>query len=264
MAQTELYEVEAFNVSHASENKIHDDVVAKKLGFTGALVPGVEVYAYASHLFLRRWGRAWLERGTAECRFFKPVYDGRIARATSEATASGLSVTVESEGVLCASGEAALPEAVVPVSGHYPSFLPPAERPMASDATLAEGLWLCTAPTVMGAAQQADYLRDVREADPVYGAEKLVHPGQILRLCNQTLTQNVVVNPWIHVGSRVRNLGLARVGQEMQARARVVSNYDRKGHKLVDLDVLVLADGQPVAQVLHTAVWRPRQLAEAA
>ena len=43
------YRVEAYNLSHASENKIHDDAVAQKLGFAGGLVPGVEVYAYACH-----------------------------------------------------------------------------------------------------------------------------------------------------------------------------------------------------------------------
>ena len=43
----EPYIVNAFNLSAASENKIHDDTVARRFGFTGALVPGVEVYAYA-------------------------------------------------------------------------------------------------------------------------------------------------------------------------------------------------------------------------
>ena len=38
--------VAAYNLSAASENKIHDDTVAKKFGFEGGLVPGVEVYAY--------------------------------------------------------------------------------------------------------------------------------------------------------------------------------------------------------------------------
>ena len=71
------YSVEAYNLSHASENKIHDDAMAQKLGFTGGLVPGVEVYAYACHPAVRRWGRAWLERGQMDCRFLKPVYDGR-------------------------------------------------------------------------------------------------------------------------------------------------------------------------------------------
>jgi hypothetical protein len=73
------YCVEAFNTAKVSENKIHDDAVARRFGFGGGLVPGVDVYAYMTHLPVVRWGRAWLERGAAECRFQKPVYDGDIA-----------------------------------------------------------------------------------------------------------------------------------------------------------------------------------------
>ena len=44
------YRVEAFNTAKASENKIHDDEVARRFGFGGGLVPGVDVYAYMAHL----------------------------------------------------------------------------------------------------------------------------------------------------------------------------------------------------------------------
>ena len=60
------YEVEAQNLSRTSENKIHDDAVARQFGFTGALVPGVEVYAYACHLPVEVWGGEWLERGAID------------------------------------------------------------------------------------------------------------------------------------------------------------------------------------------------------
>src|SRR5215470_12721764 len=76
------YQVKAVNTATASENKIHDDAVARRFGFGGGLVPGVDVYAYMAHQPVARWGRAWLERGTAECRFQKPVYDGDIATVT--------------------------------------------------------------------------------------------------------------------------------------------------------------------------------------
>jgi hypothetical protein len=36
------HSVRAFNLAAASENKIHDDTVARRFGFRGALVPGVE------------------------------------------------------------------------------------------------------------------------------------------------------------------------------------------------------------------------------
>lgn len=50
MSALMAHHVEAYNVSRASENKIHDDAVARQFGFSGGLVPGAEVYAYRTHL----------------------------------------------------------------------------------------------------------------------------------------------------------------------------------------------------------------------
>src|SRR5215475_4070341 len=106
------YSVQAFNTAKASENKIHDDEVAKKFGFGGGLVPGAIVYAYMTHLPIERWGQAWLERGTAECRFSKPVYDGDQVTVTATERDGVLDIRLECRGVVCASGLAALPDAV--------------------------------------------------------------------------------------------------------------------------------------------------------
>ena len=54
---TAAYQVEAYNTSKESDNKIHDDATAKKFGFAGGLVPGVDVYAYLTHPAAARWGR---------------------------------------------------------------------------------------------------------------------------------------------------------------------------------------------------------------
>jgi hypothetical protein len=82
-ASTAMREVSAYNTAATSDNKIHDDSVARRFGFRGGLVPGVEVYAYMAHMPVARWARAWLERGCADCRFWKPVYDGALARVTA-------------------------------------------------------------------------------------------------------------------------------------------------------------------------------------
>ena len=42
-SRLETYRVSAYNTSKQSENKIHDDAVARRYGFSGGLVPGVEV-----------------------------------------------------------------------------------------------------------------------------------------------------------------------------------------------------------------------------
>src|SRR5919197_4949087 len=90
------HRVSAYNTAHDSENKIHDDATARRFGFGGGLVPGVDVYGYMTHMPVARWGRAWLERGSAECRFFKPVYDGEIATVTGSGDGDVLEILVES------------------------------------------------------------------------------------------------------------------------------------------------------------------------
>src|ERR671937_93048 len=70
-----VYRVTAKNTS-TGENKIHDDVTARRYGFRGALVPGVTVYAYMTQPLAAAFGVAWLARGTATVRFVKPVMDG--------------------------------------------------------------------------------------------------------------------------------------------------------------------------------------------
>jgi acyl dehydratase len=259
------YEVRAFNTAAASENKIHDDAVARRFGFHGALVPGVEVYSYMAHMPVARWGRAWLESGAAECRFRKPVYDGAIARVTASEENGGLALSVESGGARCASGHAFMPSdrRPAPAVDALPASTPPAERPPANEAALALGSALGIRPLTIDRTMLANYLDDIGETDPLYRAEGLVHPGQILRLANQALVQNVVLGPWIHVGSKVRNHAAARAGEQLTIRSRVISNAVNKGHAIVEFDAIVIADGaRAVAEISHAAIWRPRQVAE--
>lgn len=260
------YRVQAYNTAHSSENRIHDDAVARRFGFSGALVPGVEVYAYMMHLPVERWGRAFLERGTAACRLTSPVYDGETADVAGRDEGDAMTIEVISGGRSCATGSASLPAdgAAAPALERFPPADPPAmkSRPAASPETLPIGAILNSVPLEASADLAAGYLRDVRETDDVYSREGLVHPGSVLRLCNLALLQNVLLGPWIHVGSVVQNFGVARVGENLTARSRVLANYERKGHLFVELDVLVLSDGaRPVAQVRHTAIYRPRQTA---
>ena len=79
-SRIETYRVSAYNTAKQSENKMHDDTVAKRFGFCGGLVPGVDVMAYMMHMPVARWGRAFLEHGLIDARFVKPVYDGENGR----------------------------------------------------------------------------------------------------------------------------------------------------------------------------------------
>jgi acyl dehydratase len=262
------YRASAHNTAQASENKIHDDATARRFGFSGGLVGGVHVYAYMTHQPVAHWGRAWLERGIGECRFSKPVYEGDIAEIIADETGEALSLRVMSRGELCATGSAALPASVsAPAVAEFERAAPPAHeaRPAADEQSLAVGRWLAMNPLRVTEEYHAQDLRDTRETDPMYARERLVHPGTVLRCCNWVLSHNVVLPAWMHVGSKVQNLGIARIGDTLSARARVTQNYVHKGHKFVEVDALVLANEQtPLARVTHTAIYLPRQLAEAA
>ena len=108
-SRLETYRVQAYNTAKLSENKMHDDSVARRFGFAGGLVPGVDVMAYMMHLPVKTWGRAFLERGLIEARFLKPVYDGEVAEVTATERDGVLSIEVESRSELCATGTASLP-----------------------------------------------------------------------------------------------------------------------------------------------------------
>src|SRR5882724_8960998 len=129
------YRVTAHNTSKQSENKIHDDAVARRFGFSGGLVPGVDVFAYMIHLPVAKWGRGFLEHGLIEARFVKPVYDGEIAEVSGEESDGVVSIEVRSRGQLCATGTASLPASAPAVALADFSDTAPVKERMPVDAT---------------------------------------------------------------------------------------------------------------------------------
>jgi acyl dehydratase len=259
--RVQSYRVQAYNTAKLSENKMHDDSVARRFGFNGGLVPGVDVMAYMIHLPVKKWGRAFLERGLIEARFVKPVYDGEIANVTGEESDGVLSIEVESRGQLCATGSASLPASVPSVSiSDFPEIAAVTERKPVHAASYELGKWLGTVPRAWAGEAAQEYLNEVRERDPIYAREGLGHPGLLQRVMNKVLVDNAILGPWIHVGSRMLLLSAANTGDELTARAKVTGNYEKKGHRFVELDALVVANGRtPLAHCQHIAIYQPRE-----
>jgi acyl dehydratase len=261
----EPYRVSAYNTAKQSENKMHDDTVAKRFGFSGGLVPGVDVMAYMMHLPVAKWGRAFLEHGLIEARFVKPVYDGEIADVTAEERDGVLSIEVESRGQLCATGSASLPAAAPSLSmSDFSETEAVAERKPVNATSYELGKWLGTVPRTWAGEAAKEYLTDVRETDEIYAREGLGHPGLLQRVMNKVLVDNAILGPWIHGGSRMQLLSAAACGDELTARAKVTGNYDKKGHRFVELDALVVGNGRtPLAHCQHIAIYQPREQAAA-
>jgi acyl dehydratase len=261
----EPYRVTAYNTAKQSENKMHDDTVAKRFGFSGGLVPGVDVMAYMMHVPVAKWGRAFLERGLIEARFVKPVYDGETADITAADSNGTVSIEVVSRGQLCATGSASLPASAPSLSiADFSEVAAVSARKPVNAGSYELGKWLGTVPRAWAGEAATEYLTDVRETDTIYAREGLGHPGLLQRVMNKVLVDNAVLGPWIHVGSRMQLLSAAKSGDEITARAKVTGNYDKKGHRFVELDALVVANGKtPLAHCQHIAIYQPREQAAA-
>jgi acyl dehydratase len=76
------------------------------------------------------------------------------------------------------------------------------------------------------------------------------------------LSTNVKLGPWIHVESVVQHHALVRPGDIVEARATVTREWERKGHRFVELDVgLVVNTARVVTRICHTAIYQPRPAA---
>jgi len=269
------YRLRAHNTATTSTNRIHDDAVAREYGFGGGLVPGVDVYAYMTHVPAEAWGWDWLARGTLRARLLSPVYEGDdvvVAPGGPVVGADGgTTVALEvrnAAGTVCATGEAGLPAPEAPAGGdgdapppdHWAAVPAAATPPSASPEALAPGTPLALPAHRFDADRAGEYLDDVGETLPLYRDRRVAHPGWLLRDANYVLSHNVVLGPWIHVESVVRHHAPVLDGDPVETRATVTREWEHKGHRFVALDVGIFG-GQDrlAAQVAHTAIYRPRR-----
>ena len=247
--------IEAYNTATESTNRMHDDTVAQTYGFRGGLVPGVDVWAYMTQPCVDRWGERFLTGSTMEARFVSPVYDGELVEALLDDDGS-LTVT-GSDGVVRATGTVSLDDALRPVETIATASRPDPVPPVTAEL-LAPGTVLGTLEFTYRREPAAVYLAEVRDDHDLYAGGSLCHPGFLARQANAVLHLNVQLGPWIHVGTRAHHRGLVRDGDTLQVRGRVAAEYERKGHRFVDLDVEVASNGVAVWSAYHTAIWQPR------
>jgi acyl dehydratase len=255
MAGPAPYRVRARNLVPDSDNKIHDDDVARRFGFSGALVPGVELFAYLTHPFVDAWGTDWFRGGRLAVRFRRPVYDGDelTARAEPAAALGELDVTLVGEDdVVRAVGTAANADGDTAVRGHYEETARPSPAWSTAGQLPVGPLGSVTEPVTADGC--AAYVAGVGETLPVYG--DLVHPGALLRVVNDILMQSVALGPWFHTASAGRFLAPAPIPQLLHAHGVVTECFERNGNAYVRYDALVLADDLPVVEVNHTAIYR--------
>jgi len=213
-----------------------------------------------THPVVERFGRDWLAHGAMDVRLRKPVYDGREVRVVTDDGEDGaVAVTLYDENdERCAEGTARVRAARSAVDAGACRVAPlPDPRPPASAAVLAAADPLGTVTKRFDAVTARSYLDGICEPLTIYG-EGIAHPGWLLRRANRILAANVVLGPWIHVESHVTNLDLVHDNDLVSTRGGVTRVWERGGHKLVALDVLITVDERPVTYIDHVAIYEPR------
>lgn len=234
-------------VVEEAANKIHDDDVARQFGFTGALVPGVELLARITTPLVAAWGEEWLSGGRLDVRFRRPVYDGE--ELLVEVTDGRLTATGPDGEVRCV-GSASRTADRPDLAGYVE--VPPAPQPVTDPRVGAFG----SVSEDVGAGDNEWYLDAIGEPLQLYRENSWAHPGMLVKGVHRLLTRNVELGPWIHTASECRFLGVARLPARITSHGQVTAVGRRGRNDEVRYDALVLADDEPVLQVHHTALYR--------
>src|SRR5215475_10551998 len=260
------YEVVAKNYGADHANKIHSDEGAAKYGFAGALVPGVGLYAYMTRPVADALGHEWLERGAMSAKLIKPVYDGEKvqARATVVNT-DPIELKLEllnQSAELSAIGSAGLPNslsAVDPNEYQYCALPNEARLRPATISNFSIGDTLGSLEFNLDLKDElSQFLDNVVETSPIYGS--ICHPAFWIAQANEVLMRNIALGPWIHTASDMRHYALARDGERLALRGRVIDLYERRGHEMIVVDLGLFGENdRPIAHIKHTAIIRLRE-----
>ncbi len=258
------YRTKALNTGSGAENLIHHDEQARRYGFRAGLVPGSSLYAYATRSLVEFLGRDWLERGSAEVRFVRPVYDGeeiRVSGCVSSVEKCGtLKMNFEganAQGVACMVGGAVLaPQAPAPepTKDDFPAGHGRSRRPISLDS-LKLGSCLTPISSEFTWNIQWEYCQKaIRDHHPIY--RQLLHPAWLLSQANRILGANYELSAWIHVSSLVQHYHVQDSECVVETRGRVADKFERNGHHCIVLDLAIFTDQRCLDTMRHTAIFR--------
>ena len=247
------------------DNIIHSTAGAAQFGYSGPLVGGVTVYAWAAPAIIDALGEQWLDHGWSDFRLRRPVYPGdQITTRVSQNDDGGFEFTMAKEtGEVCIAGtlglgdadwlnEIAMPQRREPVPAANPTtLLTPENLPLGEDMPP-----MAVPISLEDAEAYADEL--ARDPHPRWrGSDARLHSGWLAGRPTRLLRHTWHYNAAIHAASRIQQLAPARAGQTLTVAGRLSSAYQRKGHEYALNDVAIFAeDGQPLTRIRQTSIYQ--------
>jgi len=209
-------------------------------------------------------GKDWLDHGSAEVRFVRPVYEGeeiRVGGSISSVAHDG-SVVLDfqasnNQGAICGIGVAQLvnePPILKPSIEDYQAGRAKSPRPISLES-LKVGEWLTPITTEFTWNIHWQYCqKSIRDHHPLY--ERAPHPGWILNRATRILAANYAIPAWIDVSCNVQNFHLQEEECSIETRGRVQGKFERDGDHFIELDLAVFARARCLQTIRYTAIFR--------
>jgi acyl dehydratase len=258
------HRIKAFIDLSDSVNQIQDDEYAQHCGFRAGLVSGTTIFAYMSRPLVELMAKDWLERGSTEVRFLRPIYEGEDIRITGSISSLSKDGTLllnyqasNSQGTVCASGAAHLPlgkAAHEPSRADYPAGPAILNRPISLES-LKVGELLSPITSEFNWNIHWQYCQKaIRDHHPMY--EKTLHPGWLVGRASKILAANYSILAWIDVSCQVQYFNIQEEECAIETRGRIQDKFERDGDHFVILDLAVFAPTRCLATMLYTAIFR--------
>ncbi len=229
----ETWAVIAKNLPEHARNRIHTDDGAREAGYPAALVAGVTVYAYLTHVAATTWGLDWVRGGVADVAFRAPVLAGDLVVCHPTEVDTALEVAATVDGDTRATARFALADGASPAVADGEQLAP-------LHVTLTE--------------EWEGYGRRAGDDLELYDEAGVVHPAVWPALANSVVHQQLARGSWIHTRSRARHHHAAPVGAQATVEAAVIRRFGTRAGERALLDVRITAADRLVAVLEHEAI----------
>lgn len=241
------------------KGSVHDDDVARRMGYRAALVPGAFLYGHFSRIAVDRWGLPWIAQGAMAASFRRPVYNGddvTVACSPGEDSRVTLSM-IGQDGQVAAEGWIAPPSDMpAPSLTDWPLLSLPQERPLVAVGGAPVGLRGGTAGAELTEADILESRAAFAETHPIYTTEGIVHPGLLMRRSMfEVYASFRWPGPVVLTACEARHFATVAAGQRFETSSIIAEVFEQRSKHYVVTEELVLADGRPAAWFRRTQVY---------
>lgn len=252
------------DASPSYRGSVHDDAVARRMGYKAALIPGAFIYGHISRVAVDAWGEDWIRRGRIGARFRRPIYNGEVCLCTTSELAARddgvrADVTMRNEdgnevavGWIGMSHQAPAP----PPLDACPILPLPDPPPAVTAGSMTVGTRIGSRQGVLTKEDVAASLEAFGEHHPLYVEAGFVHSGCLIRLTMADANRSFrFPSPVVFVQGEAQHYAPVRAGQRIATSGRVTSVYERRGKHYFESEEVLLADDTVAARFRRVSIY---------